>query len=334
MASAVAFVQWRSYQTGLGGHGLFSDDPLSFNSQQERLRDLRPGDNLWLVSRSPADQQYYFVGVLRVRGVGVNQPGSRAALEYGSYAVIADASASHHLGKGFPAEGLLRAMQFESQRPIRYGASIGQSLQTVRLLSLDDTLLLDSALRRLRAGEQPLLDTPFGLWTKCDGIFAEYFLHNWMARAEPIGFMLFDSPPVLGKGAPIFIHSDKQLRLIARFCESQYVAGHKQTVQLEERTAERERIWTAYRVATINPPTKEDFDLFWERENGVCGIFLMDCIEPVMEPLPFGVYSRALEWGFPLSVGHRYLSLSQCALLLHACGCVGESFATRMVPLL
>jgi hypothetical protein len=43
-------------------------------------------------------------------------------------------------------------------------------------------------------------------------------------------------------GAPVFIHSDKSLRLLARFREGQYVAGHKFTVEVDERMAERERL--------------------------------------------------------------------------------------------
>lgn len=330
MASAVAFIQWRSYETGLGGKGLFSDEPQSFNSHQERLASLGPGDDLWLVSRCPEDQQYYFVGVLRVSRVAVNAPGSKAAEEYGSHAIIADRTRSHDLARRFPAEGLLRAFTFEPGRPIRYGASIGQSLQTVRLLSPTDSLLLETGLRCLRAGAKQPLDSPFGLWTKCDRQFADYFLRNWTERAQPLAFMLYDSPPLLPVGAPVFIHSDKNLRLIARFLGAQYVSGHKQTVDPDERIAERERIWTTYRAPTLAPPTKPDFDRFWEGQSGVRSIFLMDRLARVPKPPAFKVYGTALEWGYPSSVGHRYLSLSQCALLLRACGVGDEALAAAM----
>jgi hypothetical protein len=42
-------------------------------------------------------------------------------------------------------EGLLRAFQFETGKPIKYGATIGQSLQTLRILSPDDAHLTSNS---------------------------------------------------------------------------------------------------------------------------------------------------------------------------------------------
>src|SRR5262245_560923 len=224
MASAIAFVQWQSYQTGLGGRGLLADDPLTFSSHQQRLLALSTGDDLWLVSRCPEDQQYYFVAVLRVARSGSGLAGNRSA-EFGANSVVAERSESHDLQRRFPAEGMLRALQFDTRRPIQHGASLGQSLQTIRILDPTDLMLLNSVLERMLQGKQPALDEPFGLWTKCDREFADYFLSNWQQRREPLAFLLYDSPPVLLPGAPVFIHSDKYLRLIARFREAQYVSG-------------------------------------------------------------------------------------------------------------
>jgi hypothetical protein len=159
-------------------------------------------------------------------------------------------------------------------------------------------------------------------------------LTNWTERRAALAFLLYDSPPVLLQGAPVFIHSDSALRLIARFLSAEYIAGHKWTAEPEERIAERERIWAAYRAPTVNPPGKVDFDQFWEGQNGVRAMFLMDQVVAVPRPLPFKVYGQALEWGYPRGVGHRYLSLSQCALLLRACGVGDESFAAYLSPLL
>jgi hypothetical protein len=117
-------------------------------------------------------------------------------------------------------------------------------------------------------------------------------------------------------GAPVFIHSDKSLRLLARFREGQFVAGHKFTVEADERRAERERVWQVHRVNTIDPPTKGEFDQFWEAQHGVRGLFVMDEVAELPQPVAFKVYGRALEWGFPMGVGYRYLSVPQCVLLL------------------
>src|SRR5262245_59244215 len=146
MADGVIFLQWRQYQDG-DEPGLFAQEPLSFNSRQERLHQLGTGDRLWLVSRHPDDQQYYFVGVLLLTGQRRNAPGSREAQLFGEYAVLADWSQSYNLGTRFPAEGLLRALQFDPAKPIKYGASLGHPLRPSegRLRSL-----LDRAERRSR----------------------------------------------------------------------------------------------------------------------------------------------------------------------------------------
>jgi hypothetical protein len=334
MSTAIAFIRWHSYSGGPADAGFFASDPLTYNSSQERLHSLSSGDHLWLVSRSPDDQQYYFVGMLVVSALRSNPSGTPLEQEFGRFSIIADPSKSHDLSNRFRADGLLRAFQFESDKPIKFGASLGQSVQTIRLLSPSDEQILEAALERVLRGEGAFLDAPFGLWTKCDSIFAEYFLKNWQARREPLAFLLYDSLPVLTPGAPVFIHSDKNLRLLASFRESQFVAGHKHTVDTEERLAERERVWSAYRAQTLDPPSKRDFDSFWERQNGVRALFVMDNVSPISEACPFKTYGRALEWGYPMGVGYRYLSLSQCALLLHHVGVASQVVQEYLNPLL
>ena len=178
MPSAVAFIQWENYVGGAGSHGLFDADSITFNSNQARLHEIGPGDRLWLVSRCPVDQQYYFVATLHVVSTKSNAVNSSEAKRFGEYAIVADRAKSADLGTKFPAEGLLRALQFERKKPIKHGASIGQSLQAIRLLDASDYRLLESQLRRVVGGDQPLVDEPFGLWTKCAKVFADYFLEN------------------------------------------------------------------------------------------------------------------------------------------------------------
>jgi hypothetical protein len=58
------------------------------------------------------------------------------------------------------------------------------------------------------------------------GVLADYFWKNWKARREPMAFLLYDSPPVLPLGAPVFIHPTR----ISDFCSfrgSQFIAGYK-----------------------------------------------------------------------------------------------------------
>src|SRR5436190_15325374 len=121
MASAIAFIQWDNYTNGLDGCGFFAADPLTFNSRQERLHLLGVDDRLWLVSRCPEDQQYYFIGVLHIAELRRNPPDSSVACAFGEFAIVAERACSQDLGKKFPAEGLLRAFEFDSRRPIKFG---------------------------------------------------------------------------------------------------------------------------------------------------------------------------------------------------------------------
>jgi hypothetical protein len=317
MGCAVIFMQWESYENGKGQAVFFQHEAVTFNSRQERLHKLTEGDRLWLVSRCPADQQYYFVAMLTIAATKRNDPGTTEA-EFGEFGVIVDRSKSHDLGKRFTAEGLLRAFEFESGKPIKYGASIGHALQTLRILGDDDERILNRQLERLLAEGRDGLSCPFGLWTKCDRVFADYFLKNWQAHKRSLAFLLYDPPPALRTGSLIFIHSDKNLRLVARLLGSEFLAGHKFTADEEERHAERERVWITYRANTLDPPTKSEFDHFWAKQHGVRALFVMDSVHPIVEPLPFKVYGRALEWGYPTGVGYRYLSFPQTMLLLRA----------------
>lgn len=150
--------------------------------------------------------------------------------------------------------------------------------------------------------------------------FADYFLTNWQARRVPQAFFLFDAAPTLPAGAPIFIHSDQHLRLLARFCGNQQVSAYKRTTDDAERIAERERCWADFRAGTINPPSKEAFDAFWEKQDSVRSLILIDNLSPIPSLPQYKEYGRALEWGYPTSVGWRNLDLFQTHYLMAVCG--------------
>jgi hypothetical protein len=77
MAAGVIFMQWDSYAGGADGPPFSADDPLTFNTRQERLHRLAAGDRLWLVSRCPDDGQYDFVDAHgSERDVPAGDPGS------------------------------------------------------------------------------------------------------------------------------------------------------------------------------------------------------------------------------------------------------------------
>src|SRR5262245_34025388 len=152
MPDAVCYLGWESYTKGPDGRGYFAQEPLSYNSRQSRLHQVTPGDHLWLVSRHPDDKQYYIVGVLRVADLPRNAPAGDPAQASGEYAVIAHRVGSYDLERKFPADGLLRSLSYESGKPIKHGANIGQSIQSIRFASPADTILLNYCLNRVLSG--------------------------------------------------------------------------------------------------------------------------------------------------------------------------------------
>jgi hypothetical protein len=53
MAAGIIFMQWDNYAGGRESPPFFADEPLTFNTRQERLHQLAAGDHLWHVSRCP-----------------------------------------------------------------------------------------------------------------------------------------------------------------------------------------------------------------------------------------------------------------------------------------
>lgn len=167
MPDAVCYIGWDSYAHAQDRRGFFAQDPLSFNSRQPRLHQVAPGDHLWLVSRNPDDKQYYIVAALRVAELRRNDPAGALGQAYGEYGIVAHRAGSYDLGRRFPADVLLRSLSYETGKPIRHGANIGQSIQSIRFANAADTLLLNYCLNRVLSGLEPQPGT-CGLWTKCD----------------------------------------------------------------------------------------------------------------------------------------------------------------------
>jgi hypothetical protein len=319
MADAVCFISWESYTAGPDGRGFFQQDPLTFNSAQPRLHQVAVGDSVWLVSRHPDDKQYYFVCMLRVAELRRNDPAGDIGSEYGQYGIVADRVGSYDLARKFPAETLLRSLAYETGRPIRHGASVGQSIQSIRLLNQTDVILLNYCLNRVLSGLEPQPGM-CALWTKCDRQFADYFSTNWTARRVPQAFLLYDSPPALPIGAPVFIHSDQCLRLLARFRGSEFVASYKRTTDADEQQGEMERCWNEYRARTIAAPERAAFEEFWGKQDSIRSLIVLDNFVSLPQAPQFKEYGRALEWGYPQGVGWRPLDLFQTHYLMNLSG--------------
>ncbi len=316
MADAICFIGWESYSSGVDGRGFFAQEPLSFNSAQARLHQVEIDNRIWLVSRHPNDKQYYIVAVLRVAELRRNDAAGEIGRTFGEFGIVADRVGSYDLGQRFPAEVLLRSLAYESGKPIQHGANIGQSIQTIRFTTKVDTILLNHCLSRVLSGLDPQPGM-CGLWTKCDRVFADYFTSNWQIRRVPQAFLLYDSPPALPVGAPVFIHSDQHLRLLARFRRTEYVASYRRTTDENEQVSEMERCWNEYRANTIAAPERAEFEAFWKKQDFVRSLVVLDNFTAIPEPSQFKEYGRSLEWGYPTGVGWRPLDLFQTHYLMH-----------------
>jgi hypothetical protein len=60
----------------------------------------------------------------------------------------------------------------------------------------------------------------------------------------------------------------------------------------------------------------------------------MDNLAEFAAAVPFKVYGRALEWGYPMGVGYRYLTLSQSFLLLRTSEIPEDARERYLAPLL
>ncbi len=118
----------------------------------------------------------------------------------------------------------------------------------------------------------------------------------------------------------MFIHSDQYLRIVARFRESQFVSSYRRTVEDQERGNERERCWSEFRAGTINSPERSEFDRFWEKQDSIRSLIILDNFVELQSPPQFKDYGKALEWGYPTSVGWRPLDLFQTHYLMHLTG--------------
>lgn len=326
MSDILAFVRWEEYLKRPDGLPLLGVDPVTFNSSQSRLHLVEPGERLWLVSRSPSDQQYYLVGLVRVKARGMNTPDSEEARRFGPYKVIGDKHESVDLQNRLPIADALRALSFSPSSPIKPGANIGQSIQTIRELSPDDIRFLVRLVEKALASPRHTAvfwNPVVALWTKCSGEYATRFLENWRFQQQAQAFLLYDAQPWLPVGAPVFVHADRRLTLVAKFSGSEAVNGYKPLYEENERVQEAERIWVQHRLTQRRPieGSKDDFDKFWEAKQGIRSLIYMGDISVIPRRPPWAEYgSKLLQWGMPTCVGYRYLTLTQAKALSETSG--------------
>jgi hypothetical protein len=141
----IAYWRWDNYVRDLDEGAGFN-----FNSNQSRLHSaIELGERLWLVTgrRKPGGIQYVLVACLTVAAKTFNSPDYK----YGRYRLWADVKQSKYFSADGPdISDLLLHCEFDTKKQIQNKAVIGQSLQTIRSLSLHDTKLLAAWARNLR----------------------------------------------------------------------------------------------------------------------------------------------------------------------------------------
>jgi 5-methylcytosine-specific restriction protein A len=139
----LAYWRWDNYVVDLDEGAGFH-----FNSNQPRLHQrIAEGDSLWLVTGrpTPRGRAYPLVARLVVAAKTINAPGYK----YGRFRLWGDVSNSRYFSADGPdASDLLRRLTFEPRGPMG-SANVGQSLQTLRALTVADTQWLSAWAARL-----------------------------------------------------------------------------------------------------------------------------------------------------------------------------------------
>jgi hypothetical protein len=140
----MAYWRWDNYVRDLDDGAGFH-----FNSNQERLHaEIQVGERLWLITgrRRQGGIRYVLVACLSVAAKTLNPP----TYKYGQYRLWADVKQSKYFSADGPDVGeVLLQLQFDTANPIRSREVIGQALQTIRGLGLQDTQLLSAWAKRL-----------------------------------------------------------------------------------------------------------------------------------------------------------------------------------------
>ena len=72
--------------------------------------------------------------------------------------------------------------------------------------------------------------------------------------------------------------------------------------------------------ARLTPRSRSEFDRFWEKQDSIRSLIILDNFVELQSPPQFKDYGKALKWGYPTSVGCRPLDLFQTHYLMHLTG--------------
>lgn len=133
----MAYWRWDNYVRDLDEGAGFH-----FNSNQSRLHsEIELGERLWLVTgrRTSKGMRFLLVACLQITAKTYNPPDYK----YGKYRVWGDTEKSAYYSANSPdMSNLLLHLEFSPKNPIKSKELIGQSLQIIRNLSINDVAFL------------------------------------------------------------------------------------------------------------------------------------------------------------------------------------------------
>jgi len=160
-----------------------------------------------------------------------------------------------------------------------------------------------------------------GILLKTRPEYADVFLGNWRLKKKPQAFCIFDKLPVLPRGKPVFTHVSgrKHIGFVGSLLRSEFVPAYKPFESDETRLLWRERIWQQYHDHQLHTHTKSEFDKFWEMENGVRSLVLVNDLVVPNVRISWRSVQRIMYTGYPVGVGYRYLLEEECRALNELC---------------
>lgn len=135
----LAYWRWDNYIRDLDEGASFN-----FNSNQKRLHsDIELGETLWIVTGKPTIHKINYVLVAKLLVIG--KTFNHQEYKYGRYRIWGDIKRSaYYSADGPDMSDLLLELDFFHGKKIKSKDLIGQSLQTIRSLSLKDSFLIEN----------------------------------------------------------------------------------------------------------------------------------------------------------------------------------------------
>jgi len=165
-----------------------------------------------------------------------------------------------------------------------------------------------------------------GILLKTRPEYARTFIENWRRTGKPQVFLIYDRRPILRRGDSVFVYVVRSKHLSSRasicdrgylgfyanFVRSEWVRGLKRLEDEGTRKRERERIWALYGDGQLHTRSKEEFDRFWDDQDGVRSLVVLENLVEIEKKITWSDLKRILYTNrFPRGVGYIYITKSE-----------------------